>query len=192
MAARTRTKPAVPTDDLDEIEEDLELEEDTIEEEAPKPKRRTKVTPAKKAPRKPVVVADEDEDEGVEDEDEAPVKKPVKKAPAKKAAAETKGTAWLVDHVNEQLGTEHPATAIRVVLRRLAKDGKLDREVGETRTRYEFSGPNDAIVKAVVKAVKSGAVKADRDEKLTALKAKKAAAAVEVDEDEVEELEDDE
>ena len=205
MVARKRSsKPAVPTDDLDDIEEDLDVTDELEdEEEAPKPKR-SKVTPAKKTARKPVkkVVEEEAEDDEEEDdeEEEVVVKKPAKKAATKKAAPKAKttdddalGTAWLVEHVNETLGTEHPATAVRVVLRRLAKNGKLDREVGETRSRYAFTGPTDPVVKAVVKAIKDGAIKADRDEKLGALKAKKASKkAVEVEDDDVEDLEEDE
>src|SRR5690606_17620208 len=88
-----------------------------------------------------------------------------------------RGTAWLTEYVNEECGTSHSAATIRILLRKLVKEGVLAREVGEDRSRYTFAkGANDPIVKAVVKAVKSGAVKEQQKEKLDELKAKKAAA----------------
>lgn len=87
------------------------------------------------------------EDEVEDEASEEPAPKP-KKAAAKK---ETKGTAWLVDHVNEKLGLELSGFTMRTVLRKMAKDGELDRE---SRSRYEFTGPGDPVVKAVIKHIK--------------------------------------
>lgn len=194
---KRNTKPAVVTDELDDIEE-LEIDEtpEVEEEEAPAPKKR-----ARKATKK-VVVEEPEEDED-EDEEPAPVKKPAKKAAAKKAAPAKSddaelGTAWLTEHVNETLGTSHTAFTLRGLLRKLAKQGKLDREVGADRSRYTFTGPNDVTVKSVIKAIKNGDLEKDKKEALDKLKEKSAAkraakkAAVEVDEDDVEDLEDDE
>lgn len=198
---KRNTKPAVVTDELDDIEE-LEIDEtpEVEEDEAPAPKKRTRKAAAKKVVEPEPEDEDEDEDE---DEEPAPVKKPAKKAagkkaaPAKEADAEL-GTAWLTEHVNETLGTSHTAFTLRGLLRKLAKQGKLDREVGADRSRYTFTGPNDVTVKSVIKAIKNGDLEKDKKEALDKLKEKSAAkraakkAAVEVDEDDVEDLEDDE
>lgn len=102
--------------------------------------------------------------------------KPAAEAPAAKPAVETKGTAWLTEHVNETCGTDYPSSQIRILLRKLVKDGVLERAIGEDRGRYEFpKGANDPIVKAVVKAVKDGAVQAARKEKIAEAQATKAA-----------------
>lgn len=137
---------------------------------------------------------EEDDIEETEDEDEAEEepaprsrkKAPAKKAPAKKAPAEkadVKGTAWLKDHINEVLGTEHEGTKIRIVLRKLIKDDEIE---SPKDGRYVFSGPKDPNVKAVIAALraeaKSGPAKRGR-------KPKAAKAVTEVEEDdEVEDL----
>lgn len=137
--------------------------------------------------------ADDDLEE-LDDEDEperAPkAKKGAKKATPTKAKAGEAATSpkrspssgfdanWLATHVNETLepDTELTSRDIRMVLRRLAKDGVLEREVGTDRTRYDFpKGANDPIVKAVVKHIKSGALKAEKKANLDAVKAKGAA-----------------
>lgn len=164
--------------------------------------RRRTTKPA--APVEPELV----EDDTIEELEEAEVEEapaPKKKAAAKKAAAPKAeepaalGTSWLVDHVNEQLGTEYKAYDLRIVLRKLAKAGKLERNVGEERGRYTFSGPTDPVVKALVKALKDGELEKDRKEKLAELKAKKAsskktapaeAEEVELEEDDEEDIED--
>jgi len=73
-----------PTDDIDDVEdevEDEEIEEDEVEEEAPAPKAKKKAAPA------PVEEEDDEEDE--EDEEEEPAPAPVKKkAKAKPAPVE--------------------------------------------------------------------------------------------------------
>lgn len=151
---------------------------------ATRARRTTKAQPAPEP--EPVEEVDELEDE-VEDleeedaEEEAAPAPKTKAKPAAKAApaVETKGTTWLTEHVNEQAGTSYNSAAIRILLRKLVKDGVLSREIGTDRSRYDFSGPKDPTVLAVVKAVKAGAIKEARDEKLGKLKegaaAKKAA-----------------
>ena len=106
-------------------------------------KRRTSTKKAKVE--EPEVEEDLDITEDEADEEPAP------KAKAKKAAKDTKGTAWLVEHVNEKLGLELSGFTMRTILRKMAKDGELDRE---SRSRYEFTGPGDPVVKAVIKHVK--------------------------------------
>ena len=211
MATATRgrrrtSKPAVAPEpeeledveeigDEDEDVEELELDEPEELEEEPAPKRRgRKAAPAKaakpaakKAPAKraakPAVEDDEDEDE-----DTGP----------------TYDTNWLADYVNETCGTDYDSRALRMLLRKLAHAGTISREVGTDRSRYTFPrGAADPIVKAVVRAVKSGEVeeakaagiaKAQTAKGTKKAPAKKAAAAaparrrrtraVEVEEDE--------
>lgn len=90
---------------------------------------------------------------------------------SKKAAAPVKGTAWLAEHVNEQCGTSYSSYQLRILLRKLVKEGVLDpREAGN----YSFSGVRDPQVIAVVKAVKNGALEKEKKEGVA--KAKKASA----------------
>ena len=147
---------------------------------------------------------DEDEDlEELEDEEpeEAPApkaKKTAKATAAKNANAPKFGSAELAAYITETTGENFDGRSVRMLLRKLAKDGKHDRVVGETRDRYAFTGPNDPTVKAVLAMVKSGEAKAMKQEGLQAVKDKaaekraaaKAAKEAEVEEmDEVEEVE---
>lgn len=189
----TKAKSAPPPEpEVDEIEE---LDEDEVEdlevddEEAELPKRKSS---AKKAAAKKSKPADDEDDED--------------EAPAKSRKEITHGTQWLAEHVNKILGTDHKAYDLRVLLRKMAKKGELEREVGSDRSRYDFSGPKDATVLAVLKKLKSGELEKDRKEKLDELKKRRAASkkkgkpvAVEDDEvgddltdEDVDELDDDE
>jgi hypothetical protein len=95
--------------------------------------------------------------------------------------------------VTEQTGETYDGRAVRMLLRKLAKDGKLPRVVGETRDRYQFTGPQDATVLAVVKMVKDGTAKALRQEGLEKVKTQAAAkrAAAKAAEPETEDMEED-
>lgn len=97
---------------------------------------------------------------------EAPAAKPVA---AKKATEPAKGTAWLVEHVNDTLGTDYSGYQLRILIRKLVKDGTLERGEG----RYEFKGPRDPQVLAILKAVKAGGVKEAQTSRVE--KAKEAA-----------------
>lgn len=172
---------------------------------------KTRTTKAKPAPEPEVeeiddLELDEPEDDEIDEVEDTPAPKKATKAKAKAAAKDDKpafGTAELAAHVSEATGKTYDGKAIRVLLRKMAKDGVIARTVGEDRARYSFTGPNDPQVKAIVKAVKSGAIEAERKASLDKVKANKASkatpakstkarpAAVEA-EDEVEELEDDE
>lgn len=100
---------------------------------------------------------------------------PAKEAAPAKAEAIEFGSAWLVDHVNTEAGTSYSASALRILLRKLTRDGVLNREA-EGRQRYNFpKGANDPQVKAIVKAVKSGAGEKAKQERLDALKEQRAA-----------------
>lgn len=157
-ARRPSTKKAAPP--VEELDDDLDAEledadEDEVEEE-PAPKARAKKAPAKKAPAA---------------------------KPAAKEAKETLGTAWLKEHVSDTLGNEVESTKLRIVLRKLIKDGTIE---SPKDGRYIFAGPRDPNVKAVVAALreeaKSGPAKRGRKPKA------KAAAEVDDTEEEVEDL----
>lgn len=136
-ATRTRskrtTKKAKPEPEVEEDDElDAETEEDEDEEddedEAPAPRRRSskkKAAPAAKA-----------------------------KTNGKASDKEVLGSAWLKEHVNDTLGTDHESTKLRIVLRKLIKDGDID---SPKDGRYIFTGPKDPNVKAVVAALRSEA-----------------------------------
>lgn len=141
----------------------------------------------KKAEPEPEV--DEDELEDLEDDEveETPKRRTAaKKAPAKKAPAkaekEVLGTAWLKEHVNDTLGTSHESTKLRIILRKLIKDGTIE---SPKDGRYVFTGPRDPNVKAIIAALKEEA-KAGPTKRGRKPKAK--AAVEEVEDDEVEDL----
>lgn len=137
---------------------------------------------ARKKASKPAVEAPVEEIEDLEDEldvEEAPAEKPAKKAkaaPKPKAAAVEFGTKELADHVNSEAGTSYDAYTLRILLRKLTKEGVIARTESEGRARYSFSGPKDPQVKAIVKAVKEGATEKAKQERLDGLKEKRAAA----------------
>ena len=87
-----------------------------------------------------------------------------------------KGTKWLTDLVNEKLGTSYTSYQLRILLRKLTKEGVIEREEGN----YIFKGERDPRVVAVLKAVKAGAMEAET--KARTSKAKKAATDDEVEE----------
>lgn len=121
-------------------------------------------------------------DEDDEVEEEAPAPKAKKKAPAKakaeKPAAEKIefGSGWLAEHVNSEAGTSHTPYTLRILLRKLTAEGTLKRDESQGRARYSFTGPEDPQVKAIVEAVKSGTDEKAKQERLDALKAKRAEA----------------
>jgi len=135
-----------------------------------------------------VTAAEEEDFDLDEDEEETPA--PAKKTKAKKAAAEKPakvaapkiefGTKELAAHVNAEAGTSYDAYNLRILLRKLTKDGVLERVESEGRSRYSFTGPEDSQVVAIVEAVKSGATEKAKQERLDKLKSdradKKAAA----------------
>lgn len=145
-------------DDLEELDDDTEEEDD--EEPAPAPRKTAKKT-AKAAPTKAAKKA----------------------APASSDGNEFDSN-WLAAYVSEETGQPYDSRGIRMLLRKLAKDGLLAREIGTDRSRYTFpKGANDAIVRQVVKLVSSGQGAAIKREGLAAVKAKptttkKAAAPV--------------
>lgn len=117
-----------------------------------------------------------DVDEVEADEAPAPkAKKAAKKAPVREAVAF--GTNELAAHVNAETGKSYDAYALRILLRKLAKDGVITRDESTGRARYSFSGPKDPQVKAIVKAVKEGAAEKAKTERLEGLKETRKAKA---------------
>lgn len=155
--ARTRKKAKPEPEELEDEELDAEVEDEDEEDEEPAPKARR--SSKKKAP-------------------------PAAKAKSNgKADKETLGSAWLKEHVNDTLGTDHESTKLRIVLRKLIKDEVIE---SPKDGRYIFTGPRDPNVKAVIAALrdeaKSGPAKRGRKPK------SKVADEVDDVEDEVEDL----
>lgn len=133
--------------------------------------------------------AADDELELIDDEPEAKSTKKNKAkaaapAPEPKAESTGYGAAWLAEYINEELGTDYTAANVRVILRKMANDGDLEREVGTDRARYQFSGEKDPTVRAVLKRIKNGEVETDKAEKLANARNGRKAKAEPVEEDE--------
>lgn len=169
--------------------------------------RRT--TAKKAAPKPPPVVEPEELEEELEDaaeeeleaedmeeleEDEVEETKPTAK---KKAGSDIVfGIQDLISLIKAETGEVTDGRAIRTLIRKMARDesGRVNRVITPgNRTRYNWSGPNDKEVRAIVEAFKGGELEEEKKAKLDALKAqkaaktaaKKAAAAIEeVEEDE--------
>lgn len=134
----------------------------------------------------------------------AKVKASTKKAAEKPAVKETEaedeifGVASIVDIIEVKTGKKIKTRDLRTLLRKMARDGRLNREiVAGNRERWVWSGPDHPEVQAIIEAFEAGELDADKKEKLDALKARKAEQraakkAAEVDEDEAEEVEEDE
>lgn len=163
MAATTRrrsaTKPkAAPVQEPEEVEEELEELEDESDTEDD---------------------AAEDEDDELEEleEDEVVDEKPASKK-AKKTDSVTFGIRDLVALIKKETGEDTDPRGLRTLIRKMARDesGRVQREITPgNRTRYDWSGPNDPEVRAIVKAFKAGELEEDKKAKLAALKERKAA-----------------
>lgn len=121
-----------------------------------------------------------------------------------KAEAEEKpfGVSDIAEIIKVRTGKAVKPRDLRILLRKMARDGRLDREiVAGNREPWVWSGPEDPEVDKILEAYEGGELDADKKEKLEALKARKAeqraakkAAEAEEDEeesDEEEELEED-
>jgi len=114
----------------------------------------------------------------------------------------TFGVADLCKLVEEETDKQYKPKDMRTLIRKLAREGKVDREiVPGNKSRYDWSGPKDPEVLRIVKAVKAGGIEAGRKEALDSLKERNAAkraaakaakekAAAESTDDDVEELDD--
>lgn len=108
------------------------------------------------------------------DEIEAAEEAPKKKAAPKRPEIEF-GTKELAEHVNAETGKSYDAYALRILLRKLAKEGVITRDDSTGRARYSFSGPKDPQVKAIIKAVNEGGAEKAKTERLEGLKEKRKA-----------------
>lgn len=126
----------------------------------------------KKATKKaqPVEIDEVDEVE-VDEVEEAPAKKAAPKRPVVEF-----GTKELAEHVNAETGKSYDAYALRILLRKLAKEGVITRDDSTGRARYSFTGPKDPQVKAIIKAVKEGGAEKAKTERLEGLKEKRKAS----------------
>lgn len=128
--------------------------------------------PARKKPAPaPVVEPDEELEELETDEVEE------EETPKKAAEEVVFGASDLAKLLSE--GREKPITAreIRTLIRKMARDGsgRVNREiVAGNRSRYNWSGPKDPEVVAIIKAFNDGELEADKQAKLQALKDRKA------------------
>ena len=153
----------------------------------------------KTKPAAPVV--DDIEDDELEELDEDEVEDTPAKSKKGGAPEVAFGASDLAKLVSEKTGKKLDAKNLRVLLRKMARDGRLDRKVEQgNRTRYSWSGPNDPEVKAILKALDDGELEKDKAEKLQALKDRKAKtdakknkkkAAPVVEDDEDDDFEDD-
>jgi len=124
--------------------------------------------------------------------------KPAPKAEAS-AADEIFGVADVAELIKIRTGKVVKTRDLRTLLRKMARDGRLDREIiAGNRARWEFDGEDDPRVERILEAFEAGELEADKQEKLQALKERKAAqrkakqeAEAEEADDEDEELEDD-
>lgn len=129
----------------------------------------------------------------------APAKKQTAKkvAPAPTVAEPTEavfGVSDVADLIQVRTGKTVKTRDLRTLLRKMARDGRLDREiVAGNRDRWTWEGPEDPEVEKILEAYEAGELEQDKQEKLAALKERKAAqraAAKAESADDDEELED--
>lgn len=155
----------------------------------------------------PVVEPDELEEDDVEVEsddeelEELEEDEPTTTKPASKKSTATQNVTFgvrdLVALIKKKTGEDTDPRSIRTLIRKMARDksGRIDREIkAGNRERYDWSGPNDPEVLAIVEAFKGGELEAEKKAKLDKLKADKAAkaaakkaASAEVEEDDEDE-----
>lgn len=150
-----------------------------------------------------------EETDELEDLEEATeTEKPAsKKASSEEAEDDSFGTKDLAALIKKLTGKEYSTRQLRTLIRAMHRKGELSgREITrENPVRYQWSGPDDAQVKKIVKAVRDGRIETATKEVLDDLKAKGAvkraerkaareakAKAESLDDDEDETEEDDE
>lgn len=106
-----------------------------------------------------------------------PVAAPVVEEVVEEAAF---GVSDIAELINVRFGKEVKTRDLRTLLRKLARDGRLDREiVAGNRERWTWSGPDAAEVETILEAYGNGELEADKLEKLQALKDRKTAQRAE-------------
>lgn len=132
-----------------------------------------------------------------EDEPEAPkAKAKAKKAAKPKAPKIEFGAREASEYISGETGKNYDPRQLRVLLRKMAKDGTISRDPEtDARSRYSWSGPDDAEIQVILAAVKDGEIEKASKASLDALKEskaknKKVKAKAKVEDDDDEELED--
>lgn len=118
----------------------------------------------KKAAPQPVDEVDDDELEETDEDGEE--------------EAQPYGVRDICALIKAKTGDDVKPRDLRTLIRKMARDGsgRVERDIiPGNKTKYEWSGPNDPEVKAILKAYTAGELAADRAEKLAALKERKAA-----------------
>lgn len=103
------------------------------------------------------------------------------------------GVSDIAELIKVKTGKEVKTRDLRTLLRKMARDGRLNREiVAGNRERWTWTGPQDPEVDTIIEAYENGELEADKIEKLNALKERKAAqrAAKKAEEAEAEEATD--
>jgi hypothetical protein len=139
-------------------------------------------TKGKKKAAKPVEpeVVEEvlDDDDEVEDLDEVAEEAPTKSKKKGSQEEVTFGASDLAKYLVEKTGKKCTPRELRTLIRKMAREDnpRVKREIKQgNRTRYNWSGPDDPEVKAIIKAFEGGELEADKKAKLDALKESKAA-----------------
>lgn len=90
------------------------------------------------------------------------------------------GVADIAAIIKVQTGKDVKTRDLRTLLRKMARDGRLQREiVAGNRARWEWTGSDDPEVEAILEAYNNGELEADKQEKLNALKERKASQRAE-------------
>jgi hypothetical protein len=87
------------------------------------------------------------------------------------------GASDLAKLLSEKSGKAVSTRELRTLIRKMARDGsgRVTREITPgNRTRYNWSGPEDPEVQAIIAAFDGGELEADKKAKLEELKARKA------------------
>lgn len=139
---------------------------------ATKTTAKSKTSKTKKEAPAPEVVDEELEEVDGEEVEETTAKK--------KSGQEevTFGASDLAKLLSEKSGKTVSPRELRTLIRKMARDGKgrVNREItAGNRTRYNWSGPEDPEVQAIIAAFEGGELEADKQAKLAELKEKKAA-----------------
>lgn len=139
-------------------------------------KTATKRAAKKSAPAPEPEVVDEDLE--MDEELEEMEADEVEEAPKSSAQEVTFGVSDLAKWLSQKFDKKVTPRELRTLIRKMARDGsgRVDREIkAGNRSRYDWpDGLKDPEVKAIVTAFKNGELEADKQEKLQALKDRKA------------------
>ncbi|WNO27806.1 hypothetical protein SEA_HUWBERT_55 [Microbacterium phage Huwbert] len=96
-------------------------------------------------------------------------------APAETTEESTFGVANIVELIKVRTGKVTKTRDLRILLRKMARDGRLNREiVAGNRNRWEWTGPEDPEIEQIIEAFENGELEEDKQAKLQALKDRKA------------------